>query len=82
MDVVLQLNLRVASGRERELAEHLRAQVTGPHWRILATLAAELVQIHEAATGSTVVVVTGAAAAERVLRDLHRDQAKPVVPTV
>lgn len=82
MDAVLQLNLRVESGRERECALFLRSRVVAEeHWKILATLAAELVQLHEAATGSTVVVVTGAAQSERVLRDLRRDR-DPGTPTV
>jgi phosphoserine phosphatase len=70
---VLELNLRIAAGREVEAARHVweRAGKVRP---ILAALAAELVALHEAATGSTVVVVTGSAQAERILRDLRRDQ--------
>ena len=70
----LQLTVTVAAGRERECAEFLQAQVRGNHWKILVALAADLVALHEAVTGSTVVVVTGAAQAERVLRDLRRDR--------
>jgi phosphoserine phosphatase len=78
---VLQLHLNLAAGHEIEAARYLRARVDDRHWPILAALAAELVALHEAATGSTVVVVTGAAQAERVLRDLQRDQpALPAAP--
>lgn len=78
---VLQLHLNLAAGHEVEAARYLRARIDDRHWKILAALAAELVSLHEAATGSTVVLVTGAAQAERVLRDLQRDQpALPVAP--
>jgi len=74
MGEILELNVRVGAGRERELALYLREQVTGVRWKILCGLAAELVALHEAVTGSTVVVVTGSAQADRVLRELRRDQ--------
>lgn len=70
----LELHLTVATGREADAAREVWAKVSAEHRKILAALAAEWVAIHEARTGSTVVVVTGAAQAERVLRDLQRDQ--------
>ena len=70
---VMQLSVRIEAGHEREIALELRAAANAEQWKLLATLAAEMVQLHEAATGSTVVVVTGADQAERVLRDLRRD---------
>ena len=76
----MHLAVRIESGHERELALELRAAATAEQWKLLAALAAELVQLHEAATGATVVVVTGADQAARVLRDLRRDQ--PSLPLV
>lgn len=78
MDAVLELHLTVAMKHATEAAEHLWARVGPEHRPILAALAARLVALHEAATGQTVVVVTGSAQAERVLRDLQRDQ--PALP--
>lgn len=70
MPAVLELHLTCAAGQEAECAKHLASRVQGPHWLVLAALAAELVREHESRTGATVVLVTGAASAERVLRDL------------
>lgn len=81
MDEVLALHVRVSAGREVDAARYLWAEVRQSHRPILAALAAELVALHEAATGSTVVVVTGSAQAERVLKDLARDQ-PALVPKV
>jgi len=78
MGAVLELHLTCAAGREVEAARYLWERVGLQHRPILAALAAELVARHEAVTGSTVVVVTGSAQAERVLRDLRRDQ--PALP--
>ena len=72
MKEVLQLNLTVAASREVECAKHLASQLRGPHWEILAALAAEIVHEHELRTGATVVVVAGAAQADRILADLHK----------
>ena len=80
MEGVLELTVRLASGREVEAARAVMEAVRESHRGILAAFAAELVAIHEARTGSTVVVVTGSAQAERVLRELQRDQ-PAVVPT-
>lgn len=75
---LLQLNLQIGRGRERECAEFLRGQLPESHWPILAALAAEVVALHEQKTGATVVLVTGSSQAERVLADLRRDQ--PALP--
>lgn len=72
MKAQLELFLTVAEGREAACAEHLAARIQGPHWTILATLAAELVRIHENRQQATVVVVAGADQAQRVLADLAR----------
>lgn len=72
MAAVLELHLTCASGKEVECAKHLAAQLKGPHWQVLAALAAEIVHEHELRTGATVVVVAGAAQAERVLQDLRK----------
>lgn len=74
MQDLLQLNLQVRERDVVECARFLRARLPETYWKIAAALAAEIVAIHEQATGSTVVVVTGADQAERVLRDLQRDQ--------
>jgi hypothetical protein len=71
----MQIAARIVAGHERELALELRGAATEDQWKLLAALAAEVLQLHEAAAaGSAVVVVSGAAQAERVLRDLRRDQ--------
>jgi hypothetical protein len=79
---VLELHLTVAAGREPDAAREVWAKVGPQHRAILAALAAEWVSIHEARTGSTVVVVTGSAQAERVLRDLQRDAPPALDPKV
>lgn len=70
--LALELHLTLEAGREAEAAQFLRQQVQGPRWRILAQLAAEIVREHENVTGGTVVLVTGADNAERVLADLAK----------
>ena len=79
---ILELHLTCAAGREVECARHLWARVDSQHREILAALAAEVLSLRESAVpGSAVVVVTGSAQAERVLRDLQRDQPPlPVSP--
>lgn len=72
MKAVLELHLTCAEGREVECAKHLASELRGPHWKILASLAAELVHEHEIRQGATVVVVAGAEQAERVLADLSK----------
>jgi len=72
MKAILELHLTVAAGHEVEAAKSLRERLRGEHWEILAALAAEIVHEHELRTGSTVVVVAGAAQAERVLADLGK----------
>lgn len=75
----MHLAVRIERGRERELALELRGAATEDCWKLIVALAAELLQVHEAAAlGSAVVVVSGAAQAERVLRDLRRDQPEAV----
>jgi hypothetical protein len=71
---ILEMHLTLPRGREADAARHLWGKLDAPHRAILAALAAEVLTLHEARTGSTVVLVTGAAQAERVLRDLRRDQ--------
>lgn len=69
----LQLAVTVARGREVECAQHLVSQLEGVHLAILTALAAEIVtETERRASGSAVVVVTGAPAAERVLADLRK----------
>lgn len=75
MTEVLKLNLTVAANREVECAKHLASEVRGAHWEILAALAAEIVHEHENRTQATVVVVAGAAQAERVVADLAKASA-------
>lgn len=71
----MHLSVRIERGHERELALELRGAATEDCWKLIVALAAEVLQVHEAAAlGSAVVVVSGAAQAERVLRDLRRDQ--------
>ena len=79
---VLELHLTCAAGREVECSRHLWERVRGEHREILCALAAELLALRESAEpGSAVVVVSGSAQAERVLRDLQRDQPPlPVAP--
>jgi hypothetical protein len=72
MKEILELHLTCAAGHEVECAKHLAAQLRGPHWGILAALAAEIVHEHELRSGATVVIVAGAAQAERVLEDLRK----------
>ena len=73
MRAVLELHLTCAAGREVECAKHLAGEVRAEHWAILAALAAEILAEHERrADGSRVVLVAGAAQAERVLADLTR----------
>lgn len=72
MTAILELHLTCAKGREVECAKHLASQLRGEHWEILTALAAELVHEHELRHGATVVVVAGAAQAERVLADLQK----------
>lgn len=79
---VLELHLTVAAGREVDAAREVWAKLPAVHRKIAAAFAAELVAAHEARTGSTVVVVTGSAQAERVLRDLRRDQPAALDPAV
>jgi len=79
---ILELHLTVGDGREQDCARHLWARLGAEHQNILAALAAEILTLHEARTGSTVVLVTGAAQAERVLRDLKRDQPVLSLPVV
>lgn len=69
---ILELHLTCASGHEVDCAKHLASQLRGKHWEVLAALAAEIVHEHELRTGATVVVVAGAAQAERVLADLSK----------
>lgn len=72
----MQIAVRLVAGHERELALELRAAATEDQWKLLVALAAEVLQLHEAAAlGSAVVVVSGAAQAERVLQDLAKDRA-------
>jgi len=72
MLTVIDIHLRVAEGREVEAAKHLASQMTPQHWKVLATLAAEILQEHEARLGSSVVLVAGADQAERVLKELKK----------
>lgn len=70
---VLTLQLTVAAGREVDAARHLADRIRGSHWAILVALAAELLTEHERRqAGSAVVLVSGAAQAERVLQDLEK----------
>ena len=82
MTEILEMHLTLPAGREVDAARVLWGKLDVKHRAILAALAAELLALHEQAVGSTVVVVTGAAQAERVLRDLRRDQPLALVPTV
>lgn len=79
---ILEMHLTVPAGREVDAARFLWAKVGVQHRPILAALAAEVVALAESATGATVVVVTGSAQAERVLRDLNRDRPLALVPSV
>jgi len=79
---VLELHLTVAAGRESDAAREVWAKLPEAYRAIAAALAAELVSLHEARTGATVVVVTGADQAERVLRDLRRDAPAALPPAV
>lgn len=72
MKAILELHLTCAAGEECACAKHLAAEIRGPHWQVLVSLAAELLHEHENRQGSTVVLVAGAAQAERVLADLGR----------
>lgn len=72
MKARLELNLSFQEGEEVACAKHLAAELRGAHWKLLAALAAEIVHEHENRTHSTVVVVTGADQAERVLADLRK----------
>lgn len=77
----MQFSVRLAAGHERECALELRAAAKPAQWKLLVALAAEMVQLHEAENlGSAVVVVSGSAQAERILRDLRRDQPALAVP--
>lgn len=68
---VLQLNVYVSESEVVECAQHLIRETVGSHRAILVALAAEiLTESERQAAGSAVVVVTGAASADRVLRDL------------
>ena len=72
---ILDLHLCVAAGEEVRAAREVWAKVGSPHREILSAFAAEFLALRESAVpGSSVVVVTGSAQAERVLRDLQRDQ--------
>lgn len=76
---ILELHLTCAAGREVEAAREVWAKVGSPHREILAAWAAEVLALRESqAPGSAVVIVAGSAQAERVLRDLQRDQ--PALP--
>ena len=72
MKAVLELHLNCAEGEEVACAKYLARELRGVLWGILAALAAELVHEHETRSGATVVVVAGAAQAERVLADLQK----------
>lgn len=72
MKAVLELHLTCVEGREVECAKHLASELRGPHWKILAALAAEIVQEHEIRQGATVVIVAGPDQADRVLADLRK----------
>ena len=73
MAAVLELHLTCARGREQDCAQNLESQIQkGDHWAILVELAAEILRLHESRQGSTVVLVTGSAQAERVLQDLRK----------
>jgi hypothetical protein len=68
---ILELHLTLAEGREVECAATLESQMRPEVWRVLLALAAEILATDERhRQGSAVVLVTGSAAAERVLADL------------
>lgn len=73
MKAVLELHLTCGEGQEVDAARHLAATLRGPHWAILAALAAAIVHEHENRTGARAVLVVGSAnQAERVLQDLRK----------
>lgn len=82
---LLELQLSVEEGREVDAARYLASRLTGPHWEILAKLAAELVFEHERVrAGARVILVASGDQAGRLLADLGRkspeDPALPGLP--
>jgi hypothetical protein len=54
----LTLNVTIQEGQEARAAKGLRALMTDVHWRIFASLSAEVVALHESqAMGETTVLV-------------------------
>lgn len=73
MKATLAIDLSVPAGREVEAAKLLARTLPPDEWAILAALAAEVVQEHEARLpGGAVVVVAGPDQAERVKAELAR----------
>lgn len=72
MKAVLELHLTCGEGEEVACAKHLAAELRGPHWQVLVSLAAEVLHEDENRRGSTVILVAGADQAERVLADLSK----------
>ena len=61
----LELHVTLDRGREADCARFLQGELTAASWAILASLAAEIVALHEtAAAGATRVLVVPASALE------------------
>lgn len=65
--VELNLQLRLAHGREVECARFLRGELAPELWSLLVALAAEVVSLHEAATSGARVVVARREDLDRLL---------------
>lgn len=73
MRETLHLDLTLQAGHEVRAAKELHSMLPPAKWALLAALAAEIVQEHEArAAGSAVVLVVGADQRERVAAELTK----------
>lgn len=73
---VLHLDLVLQSGHEVRAAKDLAARLPAGKWKLLASLAAEIVAVHEAqAVGETTVLVVTNQQVQQVQRDLAREPA-------
>lgn len=66
----LELHLTLAAGREADCAAFLREQLGPRQWKILASLAAEVVATHEREAGLPTLVLTDERAIRAACREL------------